>query len=110
MIFAGVPPTTTLSGTSFETTEPAATTEFSPMVTPCKMVALAPIHAFFLMWMGFGTSECLLSGRKRVSFGQQADFGRYQYAIFNSNSSQVQKSTIEVDEIRFYQFLYACHN
>ena len=49
MIFAGVPPIKTLSGTSFETTEPEATTEFSPMVTPYKMVALAPIQAFFLM-------------------------------------------------------------
>ena len=28
---------------------PAATTEFSPMVTPCKIVAFAPILAFFLM-------------------------------------------------------------
>jgi hypothetical protein len=62
MIFAGIPPTTTLSGTSLETTEPAATTEFSPIVTPCNMVAPAPIQAFFLIWMGLGTSECLRSG------------------------------------------------
>ena len=36
--FAGMPPTTVLAGTSFDTTAPAATTAFSPMVTPCKMV------------------------------------------------------------------------
>lgn len=47
MIFAGIPPTIVLSGTSSETTAPAATTAFSPMVTPPKMVALAPIQAFF---------------------------------------------------------------
>jgi len=48
-IFAGIPPTIVLSGTSFETTEPAATIAFSPIVTPCKIIAPAPIHAFFLM-------------------------------------------------------------
>ena len=35
--FAGLPPTTTLSGTSFVTTAPAATTAFLPMVTPQKL-------------------------------------------------------------------------
>src|SRR5690625_3521275 len=47
MTFAGIPPTTTLSGTSSDTTAPAATTEFSPMVTPERIVALAPIQAPF---------------------------------------------------------------
>lgn len=46
IIFAGIPPTTILSGTSFETTAPAAITAFFPMVTPGKIVAFAPIHAF----------------------------------------------------------------
>ena len=32
--FAGIPPTIVLSGTSWWTTAPAATTEFSPIVTP----------------------------------------------------------------------------
>src|SRR4051812_29610738 len=49
IIFAGIPPTTVLSGTSLETTAPAAITAFSPIVTPCKMVTFAPSHAFFLM-------------------------------------------------------------
>lgn len=44
-IRAGIPATTVLSGTSFETTAPEATTEFSPIVTPGKIVAAAPIHA-----------------------------------------------------------------
>ena len=41
--FAGLPPTTTLSGTSFVTTLPAATTAFLPMVTPGQM--MAPMHS-----------------------------------------------------------------
>ena len=49
MCLAGMPPTTVFAGTSLETTAPAATTAFSPMVTPGSIVAPAPIHAFFLM-------------------------------------------------------------
>jgi len=33
-----------IRGTLFVTTEPAATTEFSPMVTPLRMVAFMPIQ------------------------------------------------------------------
>ena len=44
MTLAGTPATTVLGGTSLVTTAPAATTEFSPMVTPGNIVALAPIH------------------------------------------------------------------
>ena len=47
--FAGTPPTIVLADTSLDTTAPAATTAFSPMVTPGSIVAPAPIHAFFLM-------------------------------------------------------------
>jgi len=39
--FVGTPPTTVLYGTSLLTTAPAATTLFSPMVTPGKTV---PTH------------------------------------------------------------------
>lgn len=49
MILAGIPPTITLSGTSLETTAPAAIIEFSPTVTPGKMVTPAPIQALFLL-------------------------------------------------------------
>src|SRR5437764_15489307 len=56
---AGMPPTTVLAGTFLETTAPAATTAFSPTVTPGSIVAPAPIHAFFLMRIRPGTSECL---------------------------------------------------
>lgn len=45
MVLAGTPATMTLSGTSFVTTVPAATMAFSPMVTPGRMIAPAPIHA-----------------------------------------------------------------
>ena len=48
-MLAGTPPTTVFAGTSLETTAPAATTAFSPMVTPGSMVAAAPIHALRLM-------------------------------------------------------------
>ena len=54
MIFAGIPPTTVFAGTSLETTAPAATTAFSPMLTPGSIVAAAPIHAFRLIFIGLG--------------------------------------------------------
>jgi hypothetical protein len=38
---------------SLVTTEPAATTEFSPTVTPPMMIAPAAIHTFFSITMGF---------------------------------------------------------
>ena len=50
---AGLPTTTALSGTSLVTTLAAPTTAFSPIVTPDRIVAVAPIQAFFLMWTGF---------------------------------------------------------
>ena len=53
MNFAGFPATMELSGTSLVTTLPAPTIEFSPIVTPGRIVAAIPIHAFFLMWIGF---------------------------------------------------------
>ncbi len=41
---AGTPPTMVFGSTSFVTTAPAATTAPSPMVTPARTVALAPIQ------------------------------------------------------------------
>jgi hypothetical protein len=51
---AGIPPTTLSLGTSLVTTAPAATTAFSPIVTPCITVAFAPIHACALSTEGTG--------------------------------------------------------
>jgi len=42
-----------LSGTSLFTTAASATIEFSPIVTPGRIVVPAPIHAFRLMCIGF---------------------------------------------------------
>jgi len=50
---AGFPPTRVFGGTSLVTTEPAATTEFSPTVTPPMMVTPAAIHTLFSITMGF---------------------------------------------------------
>ena len=47
-ILAGTPPTIVFAGTSLVTTAPAATIEFSPMVTPGKIVAPAPMHCVLL--------------------------------------------------------------
>ena len=47
--FAGTPPTTAKSGTSFVTTAPAATTAYSPIVTPGQTVTFIPSQAFFLI-------------------------------------------------------------
>lgn len=50
---AGFPPTRVFGGTSLVTTDPAATTEFSPTVTPPIMVAPAAIQTFLSITMGF---------------------------------------------------------
>ena len=42
MSFAGFPANTQLSGTSFDTTDPAPITEFSPTVTPGKIMQPEP--------------------------------------------------------------------
>lgn len=53
MNLAGIPPTTVFAATCFDTTAPAATTAFSPIVTPGNIVAPDPIHAFLLITIGF---------------------------------------------------------
>ena len=52
MTLAGLPPTTLYAGTSLVTTEFAAITAPSPMVTPPSIVALSPIHTLFPMMTG----------------------------------------------------------
>src|SRR4030081_1753023 len=49
---AGLPATMQFAGTLFVTTAPAATTEFSPMVTPFKMMAFIPIQTLSEMMTG----------------------------------------------------------
>ena len=49
---AGFPATTVLGATLFETIDPAATTEFSPIVTPFKMTAFIPIQTLSAMRTG----------------------------------------------------------
>ena len=61
---AGLPATIELSGTSLVTTLPAPTMEFSPTVTLGSIVDAIPIHAFFLMWIGFACVALLFSGLK----------------------------------------------
>ena len=62
MCLAGIPPTTVLGGTSVVTTEPAATTEFSPMVTPGNIVAAAPIQALRFITIGWQINDFLSLG------------------------------------------------
>jgi len=49
---AGLPATTVFDGTLLLTTDPAATTEFSPMLTPFKMVAFIPIQTLSAIFTG----------------------------------------------------------
>jgi hypothetical protein len=60
--FAGTPATTVSGGTFCEITAAAATTEFSPTVTPGKIVAAAPIHTFFLILIGVDINSFLWAG------------------------------------------------
>jgi hypothetical protein len=56
MILAGFPPTTTLHGTSFVTTDPEAMTALSPIVTPGLMTARPPIQTLCPIVTGFPNS------------------------------------------------------
>src|SRR5205085_9024209 len=49
---AGFPATTVFAGTLFTTTAPAATTEFSPIVTPLRMIAFIPIQTLSAIFTG----------------------------------------------------------
>src|SRR5436309_11608226 len=53
---AGFPATTVFGSTLLVTTDPAATTEFSPMVTPLRMTAFMPIQTLSPMMTGAVTS------------------------------------------------------
>ena len=61
IIFAGLPPTMVFGGTSFVTIAPAAITAFSPTVTPCKIVALIPIHTPSLITIGLAIVALLFA-------------------------------------------------
>ena len=62
MTLAGIPATTEFAGTSLETVAPAATTEFSPTVTPGNIIAPAPIQAFRFITIGFAKSAFRSAG------------------------------------------------
>src|SRR5205823_7533265 len=49
---AGFPATTVFGGMGLVTTAPAATTEFSPMVTPFKITAFIPIQTLSAIFTG----------------------------------------------------------
>src|SRR5512140_3692133 len=55
--FAGFPATIIPGGTSFVTTLPAPTIDFSPTVTPARIVTLEPTDAPFLMNVGMQTQS-----------------------------------------------------
>src|SRR5699024_3219218 len=62
MNVAGLPPTIVFGATSFVTTDPAATIEFSPTVTPGRMVELEPIHVLSFNIIGFKYMVPLFNG------------------------------------------------
>ena len=66
-IFAGLPATRVLGGTSFVTTDPAAIIAFSPIVIPQSIVELAPIDAPFFTVVGI-TFQPGLTARGFLSF------------------------------------------
>lgn len=67
MIRHGLPTATTLAGMSFVTTLPAPITVLSPMVTPARMMAPAPIQQLLPMRIGWLT--CYPCSRREGSVG-----------------------------------------
>lgn len=98
MIFAGTPATTALAGTSFVTTAPAATTLFSPRVTPASMVACAPDPYVVSDDDGRVKHIFALCGGKVVVERRQHDLMPYQHAVPHEYAALVLKTTTRVDE------------
>src|ERR1041385_8432663 len=59
---AGFPATTVFGSTLFVTTDPAATTEFSPMVTPFRITVFMPIQTLSEIFTG-AVFNCGRGGR-----------------------------------------------
>ena len=82
MTRAGFPPTSVFGGTSLVTTEPAATTEFSPTVTPPMMIAPAAIQYVPLDHdRPFRCGGPSLRGFKRMARGDDADVRPDQHVV-----------------------------
>lgn len=68
IIFAGTPPTTEQGGTSFVTTELAATIAQKPMCTPGKIHTRSPIHTLSSIITGpFDVKGRLIGGIDTLS-------------------------------------------
>ena len=81
MTFAGTPPTRVLSGTSFVTTAPAATTAFRPIVTPGQMVAPHfPLHVTHAGGVFAGSARGIYNVKHIKSYSVL--FTRQKYAFF----------------------------
>lgn len=61
IFLAGLPTHISLSGMELKTTLLAATTEFSPIVTPYEIIEQAPINAFFLILIGAVSADFISS-------------------------------------------------
>ena len=89
-IFAGLPATIVLAGTSFVTTEPAATMELSPMVTPAKITQLPPIHTSFPILIGMAYPLLFLPfGSNRMTRRIYSNIRSYHTMITDSHISHI---------------------
>jgi len=83
MTLAGTPATKLFAGTSFVTTTPAPTTEFSPTVTPPSMVTAVAIQTFFSITIGLAVD------------GKLVQLGVQLLRVTTTNDN--------LDALRFYQ-------
>lgn len=98
MIFAGFPPITTQSGTSFVTTAPEATTALFPIVIPGLMMALPPIQTLSPIVTGFpySTPELRSNGSSGLC-GCIDMYPRSQHTIPSyTDFANIQDDTIKI--------------
>ena len=66
IIIAGTPPITKLLENDLVTTAPAAITQLSPIVTPSRIVTLAPIQQFFPIFIPSRLTPCNRIGASKA--------------------------------------------
>jgi hypothetical protein len=98
MTRAGFPPASVFGGTSLVTTEPAATTEFSPTVTPPAIIAPAAIQTFLSITMGFPIVAARLRRFEGMTRRDDAHVRPNHHIVRDVQPAKVIESTVLIYE------------
>ena len=99
MTRAGFPPTKVFGGTSLVTTEPAATTAFSPTLTPPMTVAPAAIQTFRSITIGFPiVTARRCEGSSGMTRRDQAHVRPDHHIVRDVEAAEVIERAVLIDE------------